>query len=171
MATRLAFGPVTTSFVVIAATMDRDATRRTSKVRLSVTAPDRVAIILGTTIRVRGFNYEFEAHITDHELQQGVDLESVTGHHLRQMLTTIAPYVREHDPRIGKGYQDIAEWGSLLFDPPVRSDPAWVGSLQANMVQCPVCDLAFSAHELPFWGGANLLWVHERCWARIAVQP
>lgn len=169
VATHLAFGPVTTSFVVITGGMARVPTTGNTKIRLAVTAGSRNVVVLGTTVHVHGCGYEFEALITDRELQQGADLEALVGNHLSRMLTEVAPYMREHDPRIGKGYQDIAEWGSLLFDPPRRSDPAWVGSSQPNTARCPACDLAFSAQELPFWGGANLLWVHERCWIRIAV--
>lgn len=94
---------------------------------------------------------------------------------LKEALLDNAYKLYEADPRIGWQSKDMTDElpTSKLFDPRQpfsrTGRPVWVKDSPgepARLLQCscPFCSEPHDAGEPPVWGGANLMWVHSRCW-------
>jgi|GEM_PF-4816399 len=109
------------------------------------------------------------------------DLGNVVRDGFRSSLLSGAHRLYEFDPRIGwrwDGTRDRVELPvSRLFDPPepfsrhgvpliLDRDGSEYRPQQIHEPRCPFCRRAHEFDDPPIWAGANLMWVHRRCWRR-----
>ena len=94
---------------------------------------------------------------------------------MAELAKGVAHFVYEYDPRIGSGYLDQFQT-SPLFDPSYIGHPVselleamrnGLSTQDDDLVEiscCHICGL--QNDESSWWGGGNLLFVHDRCLSR-----
>lgn len=95
---------------------------------------------------------------------------------LKSALLENAYKLYEADPRIGFQPHDMVDElvPSPLFDPPERFSRTGLPVNSLNLSEfdeksyepphCAFCGAPHSMRSAPVWAGANLMWIHPRCW-------
>jgi hypothetical protein len=109
----------------------------------------------------------------------GEHLARVVREKFRSGLLSSAHLLYEFDPRMGWRWEGTKSRMELpvsrLFDPPEPFSRSGVplildrevGGYRSNAFDAPKCPFCREAHDFsdpPLWAGANLMWVHVKCW-------